>query len=432
MDGMTRGVSAATLLPAIAIAMTAVSAAAQESTTDAAAERAAPAGIDTSEPAEAALCGGLGLAGEWVGGDSSNSDLSTLTAALDADGRIPAEGQLVRLFSLAAETDVRLEVAGRPTGDPFVTVLGADGVQVAADDDSGGDYAARVETTLAPGTYCLVARGYDSEPIDAAVRLGRADHEPLTASEGENLSCMSDALPALGGGPLDGDALAAGVRVSSTAGRTPAWSLTLATPTTLTVSARSSSGDPVLTLRDENGSVLAENDDAEGTNSRIDVPRELPAGEYCVQLDDLGGPDNMIDVALAPYDPVAARLRQIEAGDFAPLAADEVPVRTLGSVETSLISDVAVSDKAEWLSFEMPEDGLLLIEAIGQGVDPMIVLFDRVGRRLAENDDGSSGLDSLLAERLRAGTYRVAVKLANGQDAIGNVRVLLERYLPAK
>ena len=35
-----------------------------------------------------------------------------------------------------------------------------------------------------PGAYCLVARTYDGAATDVAVRIGRLEHEPLTAGSG--------------------------------------------------------------------------------------------------------------------------------------------------------------------------------------------------------------------------------------------------------
>ena len=181
--------------------------------------------------------------------------------------------------------------------------------------------------------------------------------------------------------------------------------------------------------------MLAENDDADGTNSRVDVPEALAAGRYCLEMEDLNGDANAVRVTLSPFDAAADRLRRIDAAEFSPLADDDVPVRDLGELGASAVIDVAASDAASWLRFDVPEEGVVAIEAVGQGgetvVDPAVVLFDRVGRRVGENDDGTDGLDSLLVRRVRAGSYLMAVRLASGGGDAGNVRVLFERYVPA-
>ena len=433
---MTRRLRTRAFVTAAALAGFVASALAQD---EMARDAAPDVPVVAAEPAErtatdasvASLCGGLGRAGAWAGGDASGSDLSSASVAFDADGSVPAGGRLVRLFFLGARTAVRLEAAARPSGDPFLTILDAGGDEVASDDDGGEDLAARVEATLAPGVYCLAARSVDGGSIDVAVRLGRDEHEPLSGGGSGGFACSAADLPAMGDDPLDAAALEEGVRVGATVGRTPAWGFTLAESVPLTITATSVAGDPVIRLRDASGALLAENDDADGTNSRIDLRDAPVAGDYCLEVDDLGGDDNRVDVTLARFDAAAERRRRIADADLAPLPGDEVDVRSLGSVGVSLIADIAVSSEAAWMRFDVPEDGVLAIEAIGQGVDPTIVLFDRVGRRLGENDDGPDGLDSLLVRRVRSGSYQLAVRAA-GATSGGHVRVLLERYVPAK
>ena len=170
-------------------------------------------------------------------------------------------------------------------------------------------------------------------------------------------------------------------------------------------------------LRDESGAVLAENDDADGTNSRVDVPEALAAGRYCLEMENLNGDASAVRATLAPFDAAADRLRRIDAAEFSPLA--DVDVRELGELGASAVVDVAASGSASWLRFDVPEEGVVAIEAVGQGIDPAVMLFDRIGRRVEENDDGPDGLDSLLVQRVRAGSYLMAVRLASGGGDAG-------------
>jgi hypothetical protein len=80
---------------------------------------------------------------------------------------------------------------------------------------------------------------------------------------------------------------------------------------------------------------------------------------------------------------------------------------------------------------EIPVAGLLLVEAVTNGMgDPVLVLFDDFGRKIAYNDDFGEGLDSQLTARVLPGTYLVGVRqLSSGQQAL--TRVLFERYVPA-
>jgi len=96
-----------------------------------------------------------------------------------------------------------------------------------------------------------------------------------------------------------------------------------------------------------------------------------------------------------------------------------------------LINDGTVGSDARWLSFNVPEGGLVLIDAVGIGMsDPMLALFDGVGRELAFNDDANNSLDSQIAARVAPGTYMLAVMQYHRQN--GAIRVAIERYVPAR
>ncbi|MDG1803397.1 MAG: ABC transporter substrate-binding protein, partial [Paracoccaceae bacterium] len=81
---------------------------------------------------------------------------------------------------------------------------------------------------------------------------------------------------------------------------------------------------------------------------------------------------------------------------------------------------------------DVEEAGLLLIEGIAVAdTDPMIVLFDDVGREIQRNDDNAGSLDSLVAARVFPGQYAFAVMQPGGSGKTGTIRVVIERYVPA-
>ena len=414
--------------------------------------RALPVLLLLATPAlaqEVPSCGGVGAEGAWIGGDAAASDVSTAEAALTLDAEVPIAGRTVALLRLSQPTGLRVEAAA-PDGDPYLALLDADGAEVASDDDGGGALDARAEADLPAGDYCLVVRSYAASALPVTLAAGTIEHEPITAGEAAPAPAPETAAPEgagafaatcegrgprrpLADAPIDAAMLSAGVSGTATLADTRTWGFALSEPAALTVTATSADGDPVLGLHRDDGTLIAENDDTDGLNSRVDTPAALPAGAYCLELDDLNGDGNAITVALAAFDPQADRLRRIADAEIPPAPSDPVAVEDLGPLDTAVLTEIGATSEAAWFAFDLPEGGVLLSEAVGVGdVDPALRLFDRLGRVVAENDDApGGGLDSFLVTRVLPGRYVMAVRLvSDGQT--GPVRLLLERYVPAR
>ena len=200
----------------------------------------------------------------------------------------------------------------------------------------------------------------------------------------------------------------------------------------MTITARGDLADPRISLLDAGGAVLAENDDAGGLDSRIDTARPLPEGEYCIALDDLNASAEPIAVALRRFDPAADRAARIGTLALAPAASDDVAVTELGVLDSALTASMEAGPAARWFAFDLEAGGLLVVEAVAVDgeADPVVSLFDRVGREVAANDDGPSGLDSFLVHRALPGRYLLGVRTYD--DGPGEVRILAERYVPAR
>ncbi|WP_298430573.1 hypothetical protein [uncultured Jannaschia sp.] len=387
---------------------------------------------------EAPICGGISLVGEWLGGTADGSDIATADAPFDGSGAVPIAGHLVRMFTLSAPAEIRVEVAARPEGDPYVTVFDAAGTQVGEDDDGGGDFAARAEMSLEPGSYCLAARSYESGVTEVDLRVGRADQAAMTAPAETTPAYQGEASGGCGAPDIAVLAeritaadLADGLSAGGPTGVTPAWALSLAEPLSLTLTGVSETGDPVLRLRDGTGRLLAENDDADGLNSRIDMTDPLPPGEYCLEVEDLNGSENDVFVEILSFDPDAERRREIAAGNMAPGPSDDTPIREIGILETVLVTEAQATTEAVWFSLNVAQGGLVLIEALGNGLDPAVSLFDRAGRDMGRNDDGPNGLDAQLVTKLFPGEYLLALRMV-GDGQSGPVRIVMERYVPAQ
>lgn len=404
------------------------------------------------------FCGGLSANGQWIGGTEAASDVATAGSYMEQMALVLQNNEYVALFSVSQPTGVRIEAQGRGSGDPRVELRDEAGSVVLSDDDSGGAGAARAETQLQPGRYCVSMNSYDGSPMSGFVRVGRTEHAALTtgmevaddpaqpADPMQPLDPMQPADPAATGGacdlstitaylsdaPLDGQIGSAPVTQTATVDEVPYWGFVLTQPTALSITAENESADPTITLYDESGLYLADNDDWDGLNSRLDMASPLQPGTYCIAMNALSDRAQPVTVSVAAYDPQAAQTGMYDRGEAAPPLDGSYPVAPLGPLATRLRQDIQSTDTTTWFSFEITEPSLVLVEAVTNGMgDPRLVLFDDFGREIAYNDDSATSLDSLLTARVSPGTYLVGVRqLGEGTQAL--TRLLLERYVPAR
>jgi hypothetical protein len=418
--------------------------------------------LGTAAPALAQdFCGGLSANGQWIGGNEGASDVSTAGTYMEQMALVLQNNEYVALFSASAPTGIRLEAQGRGAGDPQIELRDESGAVVASDDDSGGNGAARAETTVQPGRYCLSMKSYDGAPMTGFVRIGRAEHEALTAGmdaptdqppidqptdQPTDIPADQPIAPGAPGGvcdaatitaylsdaPLDAQIAAAPVTMTASVDQTAYWGFTLNAPTALSITAENEDADPVITLYDEYGSYLSENDDWDGLNSRIDMATPLQPGTYCIALNALTDTTLPITLSVLPYDAAAAQAGMYERGEATPPLDGSYPVTALGPLSTRLRQDVQTTDTATWYSFDVDQPGLVLIEAVTNGMgDPTLTLFDDFGRQVGYNDDNGDSLDALVTARVSPGTYLVAVRqLGEGTQTL--TRLLFERYVPAQ
>ena len=377
---------------------------------------------------DANLCGGIGENGQWLGGDEASSDISSSPTYIEQMALVLMRNEYVGLFTVSEPGDYRIEAQGRGGGDTVLDVRNAAGEIVASDDDSGGDAASRAETFLTAGTYCASMRSFDGSPITGFVRASRMDQEALTAGvaiqDDNSVSgeCdLSVAQPITLGEPIANNWSVQNV-----------YSLRLDGQTPVSITAENPDADPILTLFDPSGNWLAENDDFDGLNSRIDMAEPLPAGEYCIAVNLYGNENVPITVTAKEYDAQEVLMNLYDRGDASPPLDGSHPVKALGALQTRLREDVNVGSNATWYTFDVSEGGLILVEAIAQGNgDPVLVMYDDLGRQVGYNDDAGSSLDSLLTVRVQPGTYLVAVRQLDSQTQ-GFIRLLFERYVPAR
>lgn len=399
----------------------------------------AAAAFTFSTPAFAQdFCGGIATGGQWIGEDAAGSDIATASSHSEKLALVLGGAQHVTLFTLSETADVRLEAQSRGAGDPQIDLFNSVGEVILSDDDSGGNGAARGETTLDAGEYCLALRSYDGAPMTAFVRLGLTSHDPLTdgialpsaanagdSAEGASGSC-DDATP------LPGDFADGGLTASRSVNDGAFWAFTLSEPAAVAIRAENQEADPVLTLFDASGEYIADNDDHDGLNSLIEMTDPLAAGDYCLEVSAIEDDDAPIDVSVNPYDPAAEQRALYDQGQAAPPLDGSVPFTPLGLLEKRLTQEVATTVDVTWFTVEIDSPGLLLVEAIaitGES-DPWLVAYDDLGRKVGQNDDYGEGYDSLIAARVHNGTYLIGVRQF-GEGEPSTVRMAFERFTSA-
>ncbi|PYE84225.1 ABC transporter substrate-binding protein [Pseudoroseicyclus aestuarii] len=433
------------LLGATALALLPLAATAQDD--DAAQDDSAAQQAEAPDAAEsAAACGGLS-GGQWIGGSEAASDVSTASAAMEQMALVLQGNEYVALFTASEPAEIRVEAQGRGGGDPYIDLYDESGEILVSDDDSGGGLDSRAEIAVEPGQYCLTMSSYDGAPMTGFVSVGLSEHEALTT--GEDPASTDDGwddpyyddMPEiaegsceaptrqLGDGPLD---LTSAVSDTASAAEVPYWGFTLGEPTGVMITADNPNADPVVTLYDGNGGYLAENDDYDGLNSRIDMTAPLPAGDYCVEMTALSDRSEPITLSVAAYDSETAMREMVARGETSPTIGGDYPITELGVLGGRLRQDVQTNDETSWFSIEVPENSLVMIDAVAGGMgDPVLFLYDDFGRLVEQNDDGGDSLDSRIATEVTRGTYLVGVRqVGSGQQ--GLIRLLMQRFVPAE
>ena len=150
------------------------------------------AGLASPVMAQDGLCGGAGNNGQWIGGDQARSDIATADTYLEQLALVLGANEHVSLFTLSQGAEIRVEAEGRGAGDPIIDLLDNSGGVILSDDDSGGNSAARAETYLEAGSYCMTLRSYDSGPMTAIVRVSRTEQAALTSGADDAEAAIED------------------------------------------------------------------------------------------------------------------------------------------------------------------------------------------------------------------------------------------------
>lgn len=376
----------------------------------------------------------------WIGGSADTAVLGAETGPLVQEANASANQLPVFAFRIdGAAQETRIEAAS-VNGDPVLTLTTPQGGVLGENDDYGGTLNAQIATVLQPGTYCVRLSSLGGEPIAATLQVSRMDQAALLpeAVDVTIAGCGPDTpTTALAEGPLD-VALAAG-RVSQDIGPGVAYMrFELASAASLTMRAESDLLDPLIKLYDGAGVLVAENDDADDLNARLDFLTALPAGSYCLAAAPLSAGEGTITVSVETLDRDSYLRGAWQRGEIAPPEGADFPVQMIDLVkepETVLLHDGG----AQWLSFELSDETVLSVASFGQltGVDTRLALFGASGIPVATADDSTTGTDAVLGPvLLKAGRYRMAVMDVNGVARLGGpirpIGLVFERFVRVK
>ncbi len=215
--------------------------------------------------------------------------------------------------------------------DTTLILFDSAGNVVESNDDQRDSNAARIIARLEPGTYCA--------QVDVLGALGAAPTVvPISVEAAPPAdACIRNAAAPVALGPDGQEVITSG----SLSGRVD-HAFTLAAGTGATITARSPIFDTFLTLEDENGIVLATDDDGAGdTNSLLEVTPEAEDRLYCVSLTGLNDEGGVYALAIDPAGADAA------PADAATRAARRAVQSAAGAAEAAAAEAEAAATAAE-------------------------------------------------------------------------------------
>lgn len=173
-------------------------------------------------------------------------------------------------------------------------------------------------------------------------------------------------------------------------------------------------GDPVVQLYDEDGTVVADDDDG-GTElgSRLSVA--LEPGSYCMLARDYDASASQMRVQMTTMDVDQVSSRPQAANVTTCLPSDDAQLLDVsGDALAKGLTVTAPATQTSRYRFRLDDEKPLVITATNEAADPVLRLFDNDGQQLAENDD-ARGLNSeiSMSDGLASGTYCIGLSALN-------------------
>lgn len=396
-----------------------------------AASEAVSAAAAAVNSATVAAC--AGKAAVWVGGDSASAQLNGAEQPWMIDLR--ASAAQGRLFRLSEPASVRLETLTKNKGDPRLQLFDAAGDTLAESDDAAGSYNAQIVMHLEAGEYCIVAEDIRTR-MDLTLLVGLEDHDSVL--EASELACGPQTQARdLGEKDLDAVLAAGPYSYQSDASRNGYVKFKVTDGGPLSLRATAGNGiDPMMALFDETGNEIANNNDADGVNARLDFMNGLPSGSYCVGIRSATPADGQIAFTAQVLDIESYKRAAYERGDLAPVDGS-YPVGPLAFNRPH--GEIILQGNAvTWMEFELQERSIVALRTMGtpSGADTVLALFDGVGEMIVQVDDTDSSRNAAIAPMvLQKGRYLVALSDRASSSQLGAplrpVVLLAERYVRA-
>ena len=162
----------------------------------------------------------------------------------------------------------------------------------------------------------------------------------------------------------------------------------------------STGADSYLYLLTQDGRRIADDDDGgAGLNARIE--RDLEPGVYLIEATTVGGRDR----GAADFRLTVSRVRGCEPVHLGNLVPGE-DLTTTGTWDINTCgSRFVASHPAYGYSFNLPQDGRVLVDLVSENGDPVLSMISASGAVIGANDDGGGGRNSRIEQYLTAGIY---------------------------
>ena len=334
---------------------------------------------------------------------------STATGAIDKDDPSSEDRRGFYepvTFTGSAGENVEITM-GSQRGDTYLQLLDPDGNVIAENDDSGYSLNSSLDTDLpSDGEYTIVATSFgEQDTFEYELSLN-------VSAGGEGGADLRSIQP---GQTRDSELDESDPQAGFLRGYYEPVTFDGESGQSVTIDMSSGQGDTYLMLYGPDGNRIAQNDDYDGLNSRIEATLEED-GEYTIiatSFDDEATFD--YELSLSTGEPAeAVDLRSISYGETAN-----------GSIDSADPESQSYRGNYEPVTFEGSSGDNVTIEMTSDD-DTYLILLGPDGTIVAENDD-YEGLDSRIETSLPSdGTYTI-VATSYSSEATFDYELTLER-----